>query len=100
VSHTDGTAAHLDELSASGPDDLEPVLRRLAVGLAERRPARLLAEIDTVTERESDPYLKQVATQVFGLRLGSAFLLNRADAAETTRGAAGGGSSGSTTRAG
>jgi hypothetical protein len=87
----DGTAAHLDELSALGPNDLEPVLRRLAVGLAERRPARLLAEIDTVTERESDPYLKQVATQVFGLRLGSAFLLNRADAAETPRGAAGGG---------
>ena len=87
----DGTAAHLDELSASGPNDLEPVLRRLAVGLAERRPARLLAEIDTVTERESDPYLKQVATQVFGLRLGSAFLLNRADGAETPRGAAGGG---------
>jgi hypothetical protein len=87
----DGTAAHLDELSALGPDDLEPVLRRLAEGLAQRRPARLLAEIDSVTEREADPYLKQVATQVFGLRLGSAFLLNRADAAETTRGAAGGG---------
>ncbi len=89
--HPDGTAAHLDELSASGPNDLEPVLRRLAAGLAERRPARLLAEIDSVTEREADPYLKQVATQVFGLRLGSAFLLNRADAADTTRGAAGGG---------
>lgn len=87
----DGTAAHLDELSASGPHDLDPVLRRLATGLAQGRPARVLAEIDSVTERESDPYLKYVATQVFGLRLGSAFLLNRADGAESTRGAAGGG---------
>lgn len=87
----DGTVAHLDELSASGPNDLEPVLRRLAEGLAQGKPARLLAEIDSVTEREADPYLKQVATQVFGLRLGSAFLLNRADALETTSGAAGGG---------
>jgi hypothetical protein len=89
--HPNGTAAHLDELSASGPNDVDPVLRRLAAGLAERRPARLLAEIDSVTEREADPYLKQVATQVFGLRLGSAFLMNRADGAEVTRGAAGGG---------
>lgn len=87
----DGTAAHLDELSASGPDDLDPVLRRLALGLAEGRPARLLAEIDSVTEKESDPYLKYVATNVFGLRLGSAFLMNRAAPAGTTHSAAGGG---------
>jgi hypothetical protein len=87
----DGSAAHLDELSASGPDDLDPVLRRLALGLAQGRPARLLAEIDSVTEKESDPYLKYVATNVFGLRLGNAFLMNRASPAGTTHSAAGGG---------
>jgi hypothetical protein len=87
----DGTAAHLDELGAAGPDDLDPVLRRLAVGLAQGRPARGLGEIDTVTSREADPYLKYVATQVFGLRLGSAFLMNRAAPEDTTHSAAGGG---------
>jgi hypothetical protein len=87
----DGSAAHLDELSAAGPDDLDPVLRRLALGLAEGRPARLLAEIDSVTEKESDPYLKYVATNVFGLRLGNAFLMNRAFPAGTMHSAAGGG---------
>lgn len=87
----DGTAAHLDELSATGPDDLDPALRRLALGLAEGRPARLLAELDSVTQRESDPYLKYVATNVFGLRLGSAFLLNRASPPGSSHSAAGGG---------
>lgn len=87
----DGTAAHVDELSATGPDDLEPALRRLARGLAEGRPARVLAEIDSVTESESDPYLKYVATHVFGIRLGSAFLLNRAVPAGSAHAAAGGG---------
>jgi hypothetical protein len=87
----DGTAAHVDELSAAGPDDLAPVIQRLARGLAEGRTARALAEIDSVTERESDPYLKYVATHVFGLRLGSAFLLNRAAPAGSAHPAAGGG---------
>jgi hypothetical protein len=87
----DGSVAHVDELSASGPDDLDPALRRLALGLAEGRPARTLGEIDTVTEREADPFLKYVATNVFGLRLGSTFLLNRAAPAGTSHSAAGGG---------
>ncbi|BDG02703.1 hypothetical protein [Anaeromyxobacter oryzae] len=87
----DGSAAHVDELGAAGPDDLDAALRRLAAGLAEGRPAHALAEIDTVTEREADPYLKYVATNVFGIRLGSAFLMNRASPAGTSHSAAGGG---------
>ena len=87
----DGTAAHVDELSAAGPDDLEPALRRLARGLSEGRPARTLAEIDSVTVREADPYLKYVATHVFGVRLGSAFFLNRAVPADGSSAAAGAG---------
>lgn len=86
----DGAAAHLDELGASGPDDLDPVLRRLALGLAEGRPARALGEIDTVTQRESDPYLKYVATNVFGVRLGGVMLSNRADGAEANTSTGGG----------
>jgi hypothetical protein len=74
----DGAAAHLDELGAGSPDDLEPVLRRLARGLADGRPARELAELDSVTERESDPYLKYAATQLFGVRLGTAFFAETA----------------------
>jgi hypothetical protein len=87
----DGATAHVDELGAGGPDDLEPVLRRLARGLAEGRPARVLAEVDSVTEREADPYLKYAATQVFGVRLGSAFFLDSADGTSGAASVSGGG---------
>jgi len=87
----DGTVAHVDELTAGSPDDLEPVLRRLARGLAEGQPARSLAELDSVTLRESDPYLKYAATQVFGLRLGTAFLYDRVDGVSEPANVSGGG---------
>jgi hypothetical protein len=86
----DGAAVHVDEIGAASGDDLEPALRRLALGLAEGRPARMLAEIDTVTEREADPLKKLAATHVFGVRLGSAVLMDRAsgsgEASRTTGG--------------
>ncbi len=84
----DGAVARVDELGAAGPEDLDPVLRRLAEGLATGRPARELAEIDSVTLKESDPYLKYMATNVIGVRLGSAFPVNRLSGGA---GAAGGG---------
>jgi hypothetical protein len=87
----DGALAHVDELTARGPDDLEPVLRRLARGLAEGQPARALAEVDSVTLQESDPFLKYAATQLFGVRLGTAFLLDRADGARGAANVSGGG---------
>jgi hypothetical protein len=87
----DGRLAHVDELGAASPDDLDAVMRRLALGLAQARPARALAEIDTVTEREVDPLLKLKATRVFGIRLGSTYVMNRAGPADAPHGASGGG---------
>jgi hypothetical protein len=68
-----GRLSRADELTASSPEDLEPVLRRLALSLVTGRPARELAELETVTEREADPFLKYVATHYFGIRLGAFF---------------------------
>ncbi len=72
--------AHVDELPAKGVDDLEPALERIAVGFALGRPARSTAEIDTVTEREADPrlYKQRTAARMFGVRLESSFVVDRA----------------------
>jgi hypothetical protein len=82
--YRDGNEAapeHVDELPAKGADDLEPALQRIAEGFAAGRPARSMAQIDTVTEREADPrlYKQRTAARMFGLRLGSTFVLDRAD---------------------
>ncbi len=74
----DGGLAHADSMAiAGGPDDLDPALRRLAVGLSTGKRVEDTAEIDSVTQRESDPYLKQSATKIFGLKLGTAIAFNR-----------------------
>ncbi|HET9552388.1 MAG TPA: hypothetical protein VFP50_05420 [Anaeromyxobacteraceae bacterium] len=86
----DGAQVHADELTAGTPDELTPVLRRLAEGLATGRPARDLAEIDTVTSQEADAYLKYTATSCFGATLGTIVSTNRAGTAEA-RGVPGGG---------
>jgi hypothetical protein len=77
---------HVDELPAKGPDDLDPVLQRMAQGLAAGTSARKLAEVDTVTEREADPglYKQRTIARAFGLRLGSTFVLDRADPVAAT----------------
>ena len=87
----DGSVAHVDELSAATPEDLDPVLQRLAKGFAEGRPARTVAEVDTVTQKEADPYKKMQATNVFGLRLGGGMIFNRAGTDEDSGTVAGGG---------
>lgn len=82
---TDGSIAHSDSMStAGGPDDLDPVLKRLAVGFASGKPTSQTGEIDSVTQKESDPYLKQTATRVFGLRLGGLVPVNRPSGDPTT----------------
>ncbi len=86
----DATLAHVDEIGAASPDDLDPAIRRLALGLAEGRTARALAELDSVTEREADPFLRFVATNVFGVKLGSAWLLNRASTPDAHMASGGG----------
>jgi hypothetical protein len=75
---SDGSTAHTDSMTtAGGPDDLDPVLKRLALGLASGKPVSQTGEIDTVTQKEADPYLKQMATKVFGLRLAAAVPFGR-----------------------
>jgi hypothetical protein len=73
-----GELAHADSIAvAGGPDDLDPALKRLAVGLASGKQAGQTADIDNVTQRESDPYLKETATKMFGLRLATLVAFNR-----------------------
>jgi hypothetical protein len=75
----DGRVVRTDELTAGSPEDLDPVLRRLALSVATGRSAQELAELDTVTEREADPFLKYVATHMLGIKLGAYFPQDRAD---------------------
>jgi len=63
--------------STGGPDQLDPVVARLVKGFAKGERAGGNAEIDTVTQKEADPYLKEVATKTFGLRLGAILPFNR-----------------------
>ena len=85
----DGAAVHKDELGATTVDDLDPVLARLAEGLAKARPASELASLDTVTVREARPRLKRTTDALFGLRLASTMALQRADPDRRTGAASG-----------
>jgi hypothetical protein len=80
----DGALVHADQLSALGPDDLDPVLERLAKGLAEGGFARDLAEIHTVTAHEEQPFRKRPASAAAGIRLGALMPVNRPDPAART----------------
>ena len=74
----DGFIAHADSMSiAGGPDDLDPALKRLAVAMASGKPASQTGDIDSVTQKEADPLLKQEANKIFGLRLGALVATNR-----------------------
>ncbi len=73
-----GAMAHADSIAiAGGPDDLDPALKRLAVGLATGKPASKTADIETVTQKESDPLLQETANKSFGVRVGALVPLNR-----------------------
>jgi hypothetical protein len=87
----DGKLVRSDELTAASPEDLEPVLRRLALSIATGRSAKELAELDSVTERETDPYLKYVATHLLGIKLGAFFVQDRADPVTASKSLNGGG---------
>lgn len=79
---TSGQLLRLEQMSAATPDDVDVVTRRLAQALATGESVEEAAQIDTVTERESDPYLKMTATSVFGLKLGGAVPLGTTDSGE------------------
>jgi hypothetical protein len=75
---SDGSIVHSDSMVTSGgPDDLDPVLHRLAVAFATGKPLAQTGDIESVTQHEADPYLKQTATRVFGVRLGALVPFNR-----------------------
>jgi hypothetical protein len=73
----DGALVHSDQLPALGADDLDPVLRRLAEGLATGRRGRDLAQIDSVTHAEELPLAKRASYQAFGLRIGALLPMRR-----------------------
>jgi len=73
-----GALVHADSIGvAGGPDDLDPALQRLAVAMAEGKSVSQSADIETVTQREADPYRKQTATKSFGVRLSALVPFNR-----------------------
>jgi hypothetical protein len=73
-----GSLAHADSIGISGgPDDLDPALKRLAVGLATGKQAGQTADIESVTQKQADPLLKESATKIFGLRLATLVAFNR-----------------------
>jgi hypothetical protein len=73
-----GELAHADSIGISGgPDDLDPALKRLAVGLATGQQAGQTADIESVTQKQADPLLKESATKIFGLRLDTLVAFNR-----------------------
>lgn len=76
----DGALVHSDQLPALGADDLDPVLRRLAEGLATGRHGRDLAQIDSVTHAEELPLAKRASFHAFGLRVGALLPARRPDA--------------------
>jgi hypothetical protein len=79
-----GNYSHADSIAiAGGPDDLDPALKRLAVGLATGQPASQTADIESVTQKQADPLLKESATKIFGLRLGAIVAFNRPANLET-----------------
>ncbi len=73
-----GDLLFTDNLSTTGgPDQLDPVLKRLAAAITTGKRSADSAEIDTVTQGESNAYLKQTASKVFGLKLGMLAPLSR-----------------------
>jgi hypothetical protein len=66
-------------LTAGTPDGLDAVMARLAKGMATGEAPRDNAEIDTVTQREADPYKKVRATSVRGVRISGLALLHAPD---------------------
>jgi opacity protein-like surface antigen len=75
---SDGAVAHSDTIGiAGGPDDLDPAIKRLAVGLATGKRAGQAADIESVTQKDADAFRKETATKVFGVRLGTIVPLNR-----------------------
>ncbi len=70
---------HYDDMQAATPDDLDHVLARLADSVVTGKRARQNAEIETVTENETESLRKRNATRSFGVRVGGLLLTERGD---------------------
>jgi len=76
---SDGQPVYWGTLNADGgPDDLDPVLARLAKGMAVGKPPRDTADLETVTEADSNELKKREASKTFGFHIASLFALDRA----------------------
>jgi hypothetical protein len=65
-----GRPVHQDDMPADTAEDLDPAMERLAKGYAKGLSAASVAEIDTVTAKESRPIQRVEAARSFGFRLG------------------------------
>lgn len=65
-----GALVHDDDMPADTAADLDPALERLATGYARGRSAAAVAELDTVTQKESRPVQRVEAARSSGFRLG------------------------------
>lgn len=52
-----------------GPEELDPVIQRLVYAMRAGKPVRDAAEIDTVTEKETETFKRRQANKSFGLHL-------------------------------
>jgi len=65
-----GKPVHQDDMPADTAEDLDPAMERLATAYARGLTAAGVAEIDTVTAKESRPIQRVEAARSFGFRLG------------------------------
>jgi hypothetical protein len=52
-----------------GPEELDPVIQRLVYAMRTGKPVRDAAEIDTVTDKETETFKRRQANKSFGVRL-------------------------------
>jgi hypothetical protein len=60
-----------DSLNAGAPEDVDPVMKRLARSLATRKAGAKAPDLDEVTMHEEAIYRKRIATHYFGLSVGA-----------------------------
>ena len=75
-----GQVVYWDSIPINGgPEELDPVLQRLVHALVTGRPVRESAEIDTVTEKETQNLNRRSANKSFGLHIFTLMPFNTAD---------------------
>jgi hypothetical protein len=79
-----GQVIYWDSMPVTGgPDELDTVLQRLVHALVIGKPVRESAEIDTVTQRETQALARRNANRVFGVHLVAMTSVNAPDGEAT-----------------